>query len=168
MDETKYLHAQNKAWQVLIDAGVKTLPVSMTAICNHLKIKLVETDDIKGGYTTVVNQPYIVVDSRLPAQRKRYTIAHEIGHNVLGHLEDNDTHDQEESANIFALALLAPGCILRSININSVDEIMQICNISEAAARHRWIMLKNHLRYYISPLAEELEEQFADFIKTHS
>lgn len=167
MNDLEYIHAQNKAWQVLITAEINSLPVSTKRVCEKLEIVLVETKNIKGGYTTVINKPYIAVGSGLPPQRKRFTIAHEIGHIVMGHIVNGEEH-QEALANVFALALLAPGCILRRIGVSSAEEIEKLCNISSAAAEQRWLMTKNNPRYYISPLAEELEEQFSDFIKHHT
>lgn len=46
-------------------------------------------------------------------ERKRFTIAHEIGHIVLGHKEHNENNEKE--ADTFASQLLLPHCILEQL-----------------------------------------------------
>lgn len=63
-------------------------------------------------------EPGILVNNRHPVARQRYTVAHEIGHHVLGHstsldsetelLADGRVPDHERMAEAFAASLLMP------------------------------------------------------------
>lgn len=170
MKQAKYLVAQNMAWQTLLINNIDTLPVSTSTICKRSGIKLFETKNLNGSFSTIIHgQPYIVVDSDLPLQQKRFIIAYEIGRITLGHLYPQNTSliEREESANVFALALLAPGCILRRLGASSVDEIVKLCNVSSDVAEYRLKLLSDYSRNYTSPLAYVLEKSFAEYIKTH-
>lgn len=50
----------------------------------------------------------IYINSNAPADRQRFTIAHELGHVVLHQNYDVDNEDQEDEANEFASSLLMP------------------------------------------------------------
>ncbi len=96
--------------------------------------------------------------------RRRFSIAHEVGHCALGHEQIDIDHgiaqifgDEEESykvvgdlekeANAFAIELLVPGRWLRrNANGRSAAELVQFirinCCVSEAAAWYRIMELK--------------------------
>jgi len=57
------------------------------------------------------DHPVIVVNSAIPTDRIRWTLAHEIGHLVL-HREDA-TDDMEREADAFAAEFLMPGLLIR-------------------------------------------------------
>lgn len=85
-----------------------------------------------------------------PFQRIRWTIAHEIGHIVLGHLHDFDktainrgglTSKEyevlEKEADFFASELLAPIGVLKAAGLTKSEEIKIACNLSKKAADNR-------------------------------
>ena len=66
------------------------------------------------------------------------TLAHELGHKVLGH---HDIYavtlpriEQEREANAFAAELLAPSPLIHLIGITSVDEICAAFDVSQLCA----------------------------------
>ena len=76
-------------------------------------IIIVDDKNINGFDTNRI----IVVNSKHPSTRKRFTIAHELGHYILNnrpqkcyaHRDSGEVYDQEEKdANSFASALLMP------------------------------------------------------------
>lgn len=67
---------------------------------------------IDGLSQWTADHPVIVVNSALPTDRIRWTLAHEIGHLVL-HREDA-TDDMEREANAFAAEFLMPELLIRS------------------------------------------------------
>lgn len=66
-----------------------------------------------GGYAVVIgDQPYILCDRNRSLENRRYIIAHELGHILLGHLTfrvENGVFPRhmETEANIFAAVMLA-------------------------------------------------------------
>ena len=110
--------------------------------------------------------------------RRRWTIAHELGHILLNHLTTtnkvkifrNDLTDDEYEwfeveANRFASLLLANPIILYKLDIKNYVDIMKICNLSEEASKHRfndyskWIKNK-----YANNYDSTIIYQFYDFI----
>lgn len=86
----------------------------------------------------------------IPFSRIRYTLAHEIGHIVLGHLDDFEctainrgglTKKEygvlEDEADFFAAELLCPIAIFKAIGAWDRDEIIRVCDISKRAAFNR-------------------------------
>lgn len=86
------------------------------------------------AFTYVENDEIIVFyNSKIQAERRRFAFAHELAHIKLGHTAAHSVlgfHDdfspdltQEEEANAFALALLAPPCVLQRSNIVDIRRI---------------------------------------------
>ncbi len=63
----------------------------------------------------------------------RFTLAHELGHIVLEHDEDNDVHDKE--ANCFARNLLAPVPVRDGYQLEKIDDYCECFNISDLMAK---------------------------------
>lgn len=184
MDYKKYQNARNAAWKILIDNDISELPVPIIKICNklHITVKYNEklTDNINSGQSTIIkDKAYIMIAPDCNPQRRRFTVAHELGHIILGHVgkyrlinREPDTSDNpiEQAANVFASRLLAPACILWGCRISSAKEIARICNISLTAARYRYmryqILLKRN-KFLTSPLEREVYHQFNNFILQH-
>lgn len=58
------------------------------------------------SYNIIDMPPIVFLNKRQPADRMRFTLAHELGHLVLGHVVPSER--MEEEANCFASALLMP------------------------------------------------------------
>ena len=88
------------------------------------------------GFTLRRRKNYIIVYNDapgIPETRKRFTVAHEIGHVVLQHrMEGDETEEQE--ANTFARNLLAPRRLALKYGV-SFREYPDVFRISAAAAR---------------------------------
>lgn len=87
--------------------------------------------------------PLILYDSELTPGRVRFTVAHEIGHLVLGHVAPGQRtmvnrepspgdNPMETSANQFTARLLAPACVLWGLDIHTPEEIAELCHIIQA------------------------------------
>lgn len=86
-------------------------------ICRDENIKLLEYTEELGetltGQERILSaggKKYIIFDASASKWEKRFTIAHEIAHHLLGHLNPNATisrQDSENEANIFASILTA-------------------------------------------------------------
>gem|GEM_PF-331444 len=83
-------------------------------------------------------QPFFFINRRLPADRYRFTLAHELGHAVM-HLTQSD--EAEVEANEFAGELLLPGKHLRlpstRLNLKDLLRIKKRWNVSMASVVYR-------------------------------
>lgn len=185
-----YKKARNAAWQTLIDCGVDSLPVDLTKVAQHygFHIALYSTcslvqvfapDVLSGdgfisetdGVTTIFLNDQIKTKGR-----RRFTLAHEIGHGVLDGPLDvirfrNSEHDSgdpiETACNIFARDLLAPAGVLAALNVHTPEEIMRLCDISRVSAEiraERMKVLYKRGMFGAHPLERQVIKQFGKFI----
>jgi Zn-dependent peptidase ImmA (M78 family) len=113
--------ARNIARKLLKDAKVKDVPISLWKIIEYLKpeheLEVVRfpLESVDGILVVVEDQPTIGFNPSMAWVRRRFTIAHEIGHLLLGHTcTDPDLdNDPEAEANQFAAELLMPLAILK-------------------------------------------------------
>lgn len=190
-----YKQARDAAWRILLKCKADRLPISVSAVCNAIgihahtytrargalkRINLDAATQETDGFCINMNGEYhIFYDDTLPIPRQRFTIAHEIGHVVLGHIPDGSrtrrnreicAHDlpEETQANQFAARLLAPACVLHELRAFEPERIAELCNISITAAKfraERMAVLEQRQKYYLSPLERAVCSNFRDYIK---
>ena len=110
----------------------------------------------KGKYIICYND----LDTDYPEGRIRWTIAHELGHILCEHfnnnktkvardvtLDDDEYKLMEKEANYFASMLLSHSAVLSKININKPNEIEYFCNLSKQASTITFENLKKWNRY---------------------
>ena len=180
MDYRDYKNARDAAWQLLIDAGVRELPVRVSPLCQQLGIpvKLFRPEDGNDGKCFLLDgRPVILVSDQVPPARQRFTAAHELGHIMLGHVgkyqlvnREPDPKDNpiERAANVFASRLLAPACVLWGCGARTPEEIARLCGISLQAAQfraERMETLYQRDRFLSSPLEREVYRQFQAYIQ---
>ncbi len=198
MDYSGYKDSRDMSWKVLIDNDVNSLPVRISDICKNMGISLINfskvsdlirymdtnedhTDD--DGFS-IGNK--IFYNNNCSVERRRFTIAHELGHIMLGHtqianlankeISPND-NPLETAANVFASRLLAPACVLWGIGVTNYRQIQALCNISEAAAKFRmermqqlynrekeFLQKRGKSCFLLSPLERKVFEQFSAYI----
>lgn len=188
-----YKEARDKSWDTLIKCQIDTLPVNLMAIARHYNIKVIRysrSEYIKSlnisesdGFSFFKDQPIIYYNDSKPYNRVRFTIAHELGHCILGHLSkgkvtnrinsEADTYSdpQEVQANVFARDLLMPATVLHSLNVRSPEDIMDICNVSKQSAEIRYkrlLELNKRGMYNKHPLERQVCEQFKNYIVTNT
>lgn len=176
-----YKGARNLAWDILINENVSELPVRVSVLCRSMGIPVkYYNDGNNSGEVRMINgSPVILVaEHELPA-RQRFTVAHELGHILLGHVgkyelvnrePSSSDNPIEQAANVFASRLLAPACVLWGIGVSSAEDIERLCNISHAAAEFRWermnILLERDM-FLTSHLERKVYEQFLPYIQAH-
>ena len=99
------------------------------------------------AYTLVTNndRKYIFYNDDAIHGRIRFTIMHEIGHDVLGHLEESDLANSE--ADYFAKYALAPMPLVHAHEIDTYVDIMNIFKVSGECASNIMDSYLKWLRY---------------------
>lgn len=180
-----YKYARDMAWKFLIDNKVTELPVNLLEICKN------------NGYNLLLDRNYIFLDKKErgttffrdgkwyillnPSDTfsvRRYTVAHEIGHIILGHFQNGENGscssyqdiskaDKECQAERFAIDVLAPACVLWGLDLHTATDISKACNISMQSAvirSERMKVLYKRNRFLTSPLEKQVFEQFKPFL----
>ncbi len=132
---------------VLLPPG---LPVEIEEIIRIMAIEVTPfdlPDSISGIYNEINGQPYIAVNSKHSAARRRFTIAHELYHFLTELCEDIDLalvtegglDEIERNANKFAATILMPRDAVQAIWSKGVcvKHMAEIFNVSEQAMQIR-------------------------------
>lgn len=149
-----------RAADVLREHGLESIPVDPVVLANRLGMAVFNAkfsdDNIVGMIAKQGDQITLLVNQSDPPFRKRFTIAHELGHHFLHLFSDGEFVDGEANlfrlpqddqqditpqrrreiqANMFAAALLMPADAVRSEwkKLRSVDAMARKFNVSEAA-----------------------------------
>ena len=176
-----YKGARNASWRCLLDAHVLSLPINPIQIIRMYGIgcRLADPDFLDGasGFTIKdeTGNIKIIIDSTHPLTRQRFTIMHELGHYVLGHLGDTplsrSEHDcrpeEEVAADRFAVDMLMPACVLWGLNIHTAEDIAKVCGVSMQAAQiraERMEILYRRNMFLPHQLERRVFEQFKPWI----
>ena len=195
MNYKDYQNARDTAWKILLDCKIDRLPVDLNLICRALGVRtasyrsaevLIQRRNLSeivarsdGLSFFVENTPVALYNSDCTPERIRFTVAHELGHIVLGHVSPGtvtvvnrepspNDNPQETAANQFAARLLAPACVLWGLDLHTPEEIARACYISMQSAEFRasrMDVLYARNRFLSSPLERRLYQQFLQFIK---
>jgi Zn-dependent peptidase ImmA (M78 family) len=185
-----YKEARDKAWEVLIKCNITSLPVNLSTIANLNNIYVIpyssgykpkSTSEDEDGFSFIKEDKiFIFYNDKKPLRRIRFTLAHELGHCLLGHLSSGRTHHrnyeqdllgldvQEMQANVFARDVLMPATVLHSLNICSSEDIVRLCNVTSKSAQLRYkrlIEVEKRGMFNKHPLERQVYLQFSDYIK---
>lgn len=168
-DQPRYAYARQRAYRLLCELEIERLPVDPWKVatslpnvhickwtdlrdnCNDDDPLFIDKEgaDAKTQHLRGQADYLVVYDDRVENyQRVRWTIAHEIGHIVLGHLvsfeatalcrgslTEKDYKVLEREADTFAVNLLAPLTIINRLpSIQTKADIMKLCNLSGEAS----------------------------------
>jgi len=131
--------------------NIGSLPVDLESLCNGFGWVL-RASNLEGadGYVIISNKSkikYIYYDDSpnyILSNRYRFTIAHEIGHIILGHyklnqelLSDNDIADMDDEADAVAAEILMPYSELKKFKDYDIDELSHYFQVSRMAMSNR-------------------------------
>lgn len=165
-----YKRTRDASWQCLIHCQISSLPVNLSQICRCYGIKIIKNSTLqenrllqneRAKNMRIDEDFYIIVNDADPLPVQRYSIAHEIGHILLG--EGSSEYEAER----FAIGILAPACVIWGLDLHSAEAIAKLCNISNTAARiraERMEVLYKRNKFLTSPLERQVYSQFLDFI----
>lgn len=145
MNKKRATQIENIALNLLSESNQQKIPVDVERIAKDrgLQVQLLDFgDDVSGVFLSDGTKASIGVNQNNSVNRQRFTIAHELGHYILGHqrqsvfidspskyytilFRDNNSSTgefiQEREANAFAAALLMP----KSLLINEIQAIYE-------------------------------------------
>jgi Zn-dependent peptidase ImmA (M78 family) len=144
---------------ILEKLSIKEPPVPIEAVAKFFGIHIISypkfPDSISGTIIKDDDLHAIGVNENHPRVRQRFTIAHELGHYIMGHdtnkiLDDtfDKNSDQEKEANKFAGEILMPLKILKDDIEKQVYDIPTLAKryeVSEQAMSVR--LIETHLIY---------------------
>ncbi len=147
------------AVQALLEVGICTLPVALNSIADYYNIKIVDYDAYARCYAVEKERLYLDISANgfslfedgqfvcvlngnaCGRSRRRWTLAHEIAHILLGHIKKRPkklSEECEREADRFAAELLAPLDVLHFCGVSSAEEIAYLCGLSKQAAAYRY------------------------------
>lgn len=189
-----YKKARNKAWDVLLECGISKMHVDLGKIADFYGIKItlysdtnltqLFKDDVLQGDGFIVqngSEKQIFINDKIHNRnRRRFTLAHELGHALLEHdLDkihfrnseiDSQTDMQELEANVFARDILMPATVLAALDIHTPEEIMKLCDVSRRSAEIRAERMEELYRrnmFNRHPAERKVRELFDDFIRNY-
>jgi len=140
---SRYEEIKEKISELLMDYGINTIPIDVFDLAKRMKISVAKYSDFPDNEQIVLLNGsidgisyyddnlkefrIIYNDSRIHT-RIRFTIAHEIGHIVLGHKETKEENESE--ADFFARSLLVPIPIVLYKGIDIEEIIMEEFDVS--------------------------------------
>lgn len=153
-------HARTAAYDLLEELEISQFPVSPLGICDYFGIKydtfsgapkkmfqhsfdIIRTQKIEAMSYVHNGDIIILFDDSGLLTRRRFTIAHEIGHIILKHHlfpPDDAVHYfpsqdyKEVEANNFAGELLRPAALIRKFNLTDTETIMHTFFVSRECA----------------------------------
>lgn len=179
-----YTDIRDAAWQCLIDNNIDSLPVDVLKIARqsnidvkkNSRIKILLPDEYAKAFYN--GEKWIIVyNDRNDVPLSRFAIAHELGHILLGHvktyakyatIEDIGIKPKAENqADMFALRLLCPACVLMQMGISSADDISSYCRIPHSCAEQRskrMNELNKRNKFYQSDLEKQVYTNFSGYI----
>jgi hypothetical protein len=116
-------HAREMARRVLVKHNITAPPVPVRALARLVGIEIVEVENLGSLSARLIDNRIELVAGE-PEVRKRFSIAHELGHHYLK-TTHGSSQTTEREADAFAGELLVPGHLLRTAvaKSTSVDEL---------------------------------------------
>lgn len=139
-----YKKINDKILEVYKECKIKDFPINCIEVLNHYGFKLYtykKIQDINPDVYKIAKSfsddafkydNIICYNSSKDKNRIRFTLMHELGHFILGHMENSETNEDE--ANYFASCMLAPRIAILKTGCNNADEIHDTFGLSYAAS----------------------------------
>lgn len=133
----------------------KKYPMQIEALINKIGFSISQRNITQSSHIQLSTKTIIVKSSEHPF-RKRYIVAHELGHYVKNHIIDEDCKSEniqqkidvntEQEANEFAVELLMPKYKVSKMfdkysENNVIERLSLFFAVSESAIRHRLVNL---------------------------
>lgn len=125
--------------------------------------QLLENSEFGFSIVSSTGNRIILYNENMPLGSIRFTIAHEIGHAILGHITEDDPCSEKE-ANCFARNLLCPLPVAEILGASTIDDYTELFSVTASMAMTT-IDRRNSDRYYIDL---ELSVIIADMLDAYN
>lgn len=163
--EARRARAEEAAESLLARMAVDRLPVDPFRIAAALGVLVIEeaVEDCDGALVVEGDAAGILINSAVePEGRRRFTLAHEVGHLILHEdrfryrvdrlrdIENQATDDMDQEASYFAAALMMPLSLISpqytraEPSLELADELADQCGVSTQAAARRLVTASDH------------------------
>ncbi|MDO4596110.1 MAG: ImmA/IrrE family metallo-endopeptidase [Coriobacteriaceae bacterium] len=154
LPSSRYEEIKRKVVEIFKITREGAIPVNPFCIAHKLGIRMVPYTSLEEGgaraacaisesgfkcYLAPSNKTplhFIFYNDKMNQGRIRFTILHEIGHIVLGHMQESDVAEAE--ANFFAKYAIAPPMLVYHIRPNDYTEIEDTFDLSRECALNAW------------------------------
>ncbi|MBR3628758.1 MAG: ImmA/IrrE family metallo-endopeptidase [Elusimicrobia bacterium] len=144
---------------MFVKYNVNCIPVNGFEIATKMGIKVLPYSSIKKSKRFLLYKPskdgffiekekdkfYIFYNDEKGYGRINYTILHEIGHIVLGHLQDSELAEKE--VNFFAKYALVPPVLVHKLKLDNPTDISRIFDVSYEEAKYAYSYYQKWLIY---------------------
>lgn len=179
-----YKGIRDGAWLCLLSNKIDRLPVNVLKIAREANIKVVRNSDVddllpdEEAKTYYDGKKFIIIYNDLnDTVVSRFAIAHELGHIFLGHItthtkfanvrEFGKKPKAEQQADMFALRLLCPACVMMKLGMRSAEDISLSCRIPIEHAKIRSERMKalyKKNKFFTSDLEKQIYYNFTDYV----
>lgn len=145
MQKEEYKYIRNLAWDLLIDAQISSLPVSIQPIAKLYDLENV-VDPSKTRYENCLNLSYHILS--------------------LFGFENNP-----KNCNMLSVRIMCPLIVLKAINIKDENELCQLTDLPYKLAAQRferYKMLLNRNKFELSNLESKVLTNFRSWISSYS
>ncbi len=148
-NKPRVIFAKKTAKDLLKSIGIKNPPILIKDVVDHIRKERDLSvypwafgDNTDGIQITQGDCATIAYNQSQHSHRQRFTVAHEIGHLLLGHTSENSVFDldskkpEEAEANQFAAELLMPEDMFKKDfknGIKNAQDLSRVYNVSEEA-----------------------------------
>lgn len=180
-----YTDIRDAVWQCLIDNHIDRLPVDVLKIALQNNIDVKKNSSVKillpDEYAKAFNNgtKWIIVYNDLnDVVVSRFAIAHELGHILLGHVQTYAKYatvedmgikpKAEKQADMFALRLLCPACVIAALDLHSPHDISSYCRVPLSRAEKRSERMKKLYqrdKFFKSDLEIQVHSNFEKYIQ---
>ena len=155
-------------------------------MAKRMDVRIVKEKDAKILYEKECGRSFCDTDGKwtivyresCSVEYARYVIAHELGHILLGHRLTLDKYIgkrsfcgkpfTEKQADMFAVRLLCPACVIWELELSSPQEIAEYCRVEMRVAEQRFERMKilnKRGKYLTDPTERELYEKYRKYIE---
>ncbi|HCC25074.1 MAG TPA: hypothetical protein DEP85_06165 [Holosporales bacterium] len=154
LDQPRIKVARDAARKLLKDSGIISFPILLGDIAKKIPDLVIDgvelEDEISGMQATYKGVSFIRYNTRHSTKRNRFTLAHELGHAVLGHTLScersnfSTKNPTEVEANQFAAELLCPLAMLKKAvkTITTVNDLAKAFWVSKDSMSWRVLETK--------------------------
>lgn len=163
----RYCDIIRKTVEVYVDCNIHRFPVDCVAIVKAYGYKVFTYSYVQYEFPRLyeccrsysqdsfkhTGFRFVIYNDRCTDGRIRFSLAHEIGHIIMGHT--NETPEQEDAANTFAGYLLAPCIMIEHYHCRNSEDVRNKFNLSMTSANIAWQNYRRWKRH--GPCTEDLE-----------